>query len=249
MTDTPVPQIFSRERRAARAQRAMFRGQKTDSADWLNTEMESDCVERTEFMRLSPATAAIVGATSDELRNALLQKKAKVTLGATHDEEHPSGWTDQDLIISLNRLDTVNDLPGALLHYRHALRDGGVFIAQFLGAGSASTLRQILLEADGERPAARLHPQIDSRAATSLLDRAGFKRQVVDSRTLPVSYRSFDQMIADLRDQALTNVLSDQPPPFTKQMRARALGAFEALRDAEGRVHERFEILTLTCWR
>ena len=106
-----------------------------------------------------------------------------------------------------------------------------------------------MLAADGDRPAPRIHPQIDNRAATALLERAGFARQVVDSRNLKVSYRSFDRMIADLREQALTSVLQTKAPAVGKAGLARARDAFDALKDDEGRVTETFEILTLTGWR
>ena len=142
-----------------------------------------------------------------------------------------------------------NDLPGALLHARAALNDGGVFIATMLGAGSLPVLRGVLLAADAERPAARIHPQIDNRAATSLLERAGFARQVVDSSTVRASYRDLDRLVADLREQGLTNVLADAPPPLTRASWARANAAFDAMKDGEGRVTETFEILTLTGWR
>ena len=165
------------------------------------------------------------------------------------DEEKPIDGGPYDLIVSMAQLDTVNDLPGALLHARNALTDDGIFIAQMLGAGSLSMLRQILLEADGERPAARIHPQIDNRAATGLLQRALFSKQVVDQYPLNVSYKSFLKLISDLREQGLTNQLADPPPPLTRTGLARAVQAFDAAKDEGGRVTERFEILTLTGWR
>ncbi|HCC27433.1 MAG TPA: methyltransferase, partial [Erythrobacter sp.] len=78
----------------------------------------------------------------------------------------------------------VNDLPGALLHLRNALADDGLMIASFPGAGSLPHLRRAMLAAEPDRPAARMHPLIDNQAAAGLLQRALFKRQVVDSHTL-----------------------------------------------------------------
>ena len=104
------------------------------------------------------------------------------------------------------------------------------------------------MAADGERPAARIHPLIDNRAGSALLDRAGFARQVVDTVPLKVSYPSLDRLVADLREQALTNVLADPPPPITKAGLTRARQEFDRLRNDEGRVIETFEILTLTGW-
>jgi hypothetical protein len=142
----------------------------------------------------------------------------------------------------------VNDLPGALLHIRKALPPGGLFIACLTGAGTLPALRQILLGADGDRPAARIHPQIDIQAATHLMQRAGFARQVVDCHSLTVTYRTLDRLLGDLRAQGQTNVLADIPPPLTRSALARARQAFADMADVQGRVAERFEVLTLTGW-
>ena len=49
--------------------------------------------------------------------------------------------------------------------------------------------------------------------------------------------------------QGLGNVLASAAPPLTRTMRERARAAFLAAADADGRVSERFEILTLSGWR
>jgi len=227
MNGHSVPTIFSKARRSARHARAALLGRTPDAARWLLDEMAQDLQERIAFMQLDPQNH----------------------LSLERDEETPIPGGPYDLITSLARLDTVNDLPGALLHARAALSDGGIFIASMVGAGSLPMLRQIMFAADGERPSARVHPMVDNRAATALLERAGFARQVVDSATLKVSYRSLERLVADLREQGLTNVLADSPPPLTRSALDRARAAFDALKDEEGRVTETFEILTLTGWR
>ena len=249
MASTHVPLIFELRRRAARAGRAALLSARSKTASWLAEEIEQDLIERLSFMRSEPKRALIIGPISGILSGHLQGLGCTVTTLPHLDEEQPLPVTDCDLIVSLLRLDTVNDLPGALLHHRAALAEGGLFIASIMGAGSLSTLRQIMLSADGDRPAARIHPQIDNRAASALMQRANFARQVVDSHSLKVTYRSLDRLISDLREQALTNVLSDAPPPLTRATLARAKNAFEALKDGNGRVSESFELLTLTGWR
>ena len=162
------------------------------------------------------------------------------------DEERPYPRGGFDLVVSLGTLDTVNDLPGALIHIREALAPGGRAIAEFVGAGSVAHLRRAMLAADADRPAARLHPMVDIRAAAGLLQRAGWAEPVADGRTLKVAYRSLDRLLADLRDQGLGNVLASHAPPLGKAARERAREAFLDQADAEGRVVESFEILTLT---
>ncbi|WP_427968930.1 methyltransferase domain-containing protein [Altererythrobacter sp.] len=249
MNEQRVPRIFSVPRRANRLARSLTLARGKSPARWLFEEMEQDCIERLEFMRFEPARALLAGPASSALGSVLSDRGAEVSLIAQYDEEKPIVDAPFDLIVSLARLDTVNDLPGALLHTRMALNEGGLFIGQMVGAGSLPMLRQLMLAADAERPAARIHPQVDNRAATALLERAGFARQVVDSQSLNVSYRSLDRLVADLREQGLTNVLADPPPPLGKAGLARARDAFDALKDSEGRVNETFEILTLTGWR
>ena len=246
MNERRVPRIFSQRRRAERDRRSQRLGADPDAASWLLDEMRSDIAERIAFMKLEPDSSALIGQGFGGFAESL---GGAVSHFPSLDEEQPLPGGPYDFIGSIARLDTVNDLPGALLHARAALNDGGVFIATMLGAGSLPVLRGVLLAADAERPAARIHPQIDNRAATSLLERAAFARQVVDRSAVRASYRDLDRLVADLREQGLTNVLADAPPPLTRAAWARANAAFDAMKDQEGRVTETFEILTLTGWR
>jgi SAM-dependent methyltransferase len=168
---------------------------------------------------------------------------------APHADEAPLPRGGYGLIAALGTLDTVNDLPGALVHLRRALAPGGLLIAEFMGAGSLPRLRAAMLEADGDRPAARLHPMVDVRAGGQLLQRVGIDRPVVDSRGLDVRYSGLAPLLADLRAQGLGNVLAQSAPPLGKAARAEAERAFRAQADAAGRITEHFEILTLSGWR
>jgi hypothetical protein len=103
-----------------------------------------------------------------------------------------------------------------------------------------------MLAADAERPAARLHPMVDIRAAAALLQRAGWAEPVADSRALSVSYRSLDRLVADLRDQGLGNVLASAAPPLGKAALERARAAFLDGVGPDGRAVESFEIVTLS---
>lgn len=151
-----------------------------------------------------------------------------------------------DLITVVGQLDAVNDLPGALIHIRNALRPGGLAIASFIGGQSLLRLRAAMLAADGDRPAARIHPMVDARAAPQLLQRAGWKDPVVDTHVLTVRYSSLDRLVHDLRDQGINGALADRAPPLGKAALARARAAFLEQADADGKVSETFEIVTLT---
>lgn len=152
-----------------------------------------------------------------------------------------------DLVVSAGVLDGVSDLPGALMLARRVLRPDGLFLGAFCGAGTLATLRAVLREAERERPAARIHPQVDVRSAGDLLVRAGFALPVADVETLAVRYGDLGGLLRDLRGMAATNVLHDRTP-LTRDTLARAAEAFVARADPDGRTAERFEIVYLTGW-
>jgi SAM-dependent methyltransferase len=151
-----------------------------------------------------------------------------------------------DLVVSVGVLDTVNDLPGALTLIRRALRPDGLFLAAFTGGATLSTLRQTLFAAEADRPAARVHPQIDLRSSGDLLVRAGFALPVADSETLSVRYAGIDRLIGDLRGMGATGLL--EPVPFDRSRLAKTIGAFAGHADADGRTTETFEVIYLTGW-
>ena len=170
------------------------------------------------------------------------------TAGVQADEDRlPFADASFDLVVSAGVLDQVNDLPGALLLARRALKPDGLFLAAFAGAGSLPKLRAALRAAEPEPPAARLHPQIDVRSAGDLLVRAGFALPVADVETLDVGYPDLFRLLRDLRGMAATNVLRRRAP-LTRSTLAAAAEAFAAQADPDGRVRERFAIVFLTGW-
>ncbi len=168
--------------------------------------------------------------------------------GIQADEDQPR-FADGafDLVVSAGVLDSVNDLPGALALVRRALRPDGLFLAAFIGAGSLATLRAVLREAEGDRPAVHIHPQIDVRSAGDLLVRAGFALPVADVETLTARYAGLGRLLGDLRGMGVSNVLRDRRP-LRRDTLARAAQAFAGRADRDGRTAERFEIIYLTGW-
>ncbi|MES2055470.1 MAG: methyltransferase domain-containing protein [Pseudomonadota bacterium] len=248
------PDIFDRNLRRLRRDRAA-----PDYAahDFLRAAMLDGIAERLESVTrtfsevldlgcfdgsfVAPAGARIV--RSDP--GAVFANRAQ---GVQADEDQPS-FPDAsfDLIVAAGTLDTVSDLPGALALARRALRPDGLFMAAFTGGNSLSTLRAVLRDAEGERPAARIHPQVDVRSAGDLLMRAGFALPVADVETLTVRYRDIWSLFRDLRGMAATNLLPGTPP-LRRDTLARAAQAFAARGDGDGRTGERFDIVFLTGW-
>lgn len=243
------PTIFSPLRRAAARARLRRLQQGPDPARFVMDDIVEDVIERLAFLRHEPQRVLVIGEWTGVLAHALREQGAEVTEvepAEGFDEEQPLPFAGFDLIVSAATLDTVNDLPGALIHIRRALAPGGRAIASFPGVGSLPALRRIMLAADAERPAARIHPMVDARAGAELLQRAGWADPVTDSRPLQVAYRSLERLVGDLRAQGLGNVLASATPRLGKASLDRARAAFAAEADERGRVVETFEILTLS---
>ncbi|MXP25234.1 methyltransferase domain-containing protein [Altererythrobacter indicus] len=257
MANQSPPRIFSAKRRCAIRFRAHALQKQPDAARFLLDDRVEDVLERLAFLRHEPATALIIGDLTGKLASELIRRGCAVTSAdpaalpgvLALDEEQPYPVSGFDLIVSLGTLDTVNDLPGALIHIREALADNGLAIASFSGAGSLQSLRQIMLQGDGERPAARMHPMVDVRSAAQLLQRANWASPVVDTHSLSVRYRSLDTLVQDVRAQGLSSALASIAPMMSRDGLEHARKAFADSADAEGRVLETFEILTLSGWK
>ena len=213
-----------------------------DAPRYLLDDMVEDVLERLAFLCHSPARTLVVGDWTGALA-AALPGALSAEPAEGFDEEQPLRFAGFDLIASVGTLDTVNDLPGALVHLRNALAPGGLLIASLVGAGSLPALRAAMFAADGERPAPRLHPAIDVRSGAQLAQRAGFSDPVADGRSLTVRYSSLDRLVSDLRAQGLGNVLARPGPPLSR-------AAIDVAREVFGSANEEtFEIITLTGWK
>ena len=252
----PPPTIFSPRRRIVLRHRMRALQLRADAARFVIDDMVEDVLDRLAFLRHAPARALVVGDFTGALAHTLTAQGVAVTRAdpapqvgeMAIDEEQPLAFAQGfDLIVSLGTLDTVNDLPGALIHLRRALAPQGLAIVAMPGAGSLPILREVMLAADGDRPAPRIHPQVDVRAGGQLLQRAGFADPVVDSHSVNVSYRALDRLVGDLRAQGLSACLARGGAPLGKAGLARAHTVFADLAQ-NGRVTETFEILTLSGW-
>ncbi|WP_299309402.1 methyltransferase domain-containing protein [uncultured Croceicoccus sp.] len=256
MTDNAPPRIFAPSRRIAARQRMARLGQNGPVAQAIAREMAADAIDRIGFVRGDFGKALVIGDTTGNLSDDLAARGTQITradpapgLADMHlDEERPLPGGPYDLIVSLGLLDTVNDLPGALILMRRALHAGGLMIGSFLGAGSLPVLREAMVAADADRPAPRIHPQVDVRAAGQLMNRLGFESPVVDGWHFEVAFDSLDQLVGDLRAQAAGNVLRNAGPPLGKAALLRARDAFAEHADDSGKIRERFEIVTLSGW-
>jgi NADH dehydrogenase [ubiquinone] 1 alpha subcomplex assembly factor 5 len=127
-----------------------------------------------------------------DLSPAMAARAARFGPAVAADEERlPFAERRFDAVLSCLSLHWVNDLPGALIQARLALKPDGLFLAVMLGGGSLGELRRALLEAEIEAKGGaspRVSPFADLRDAAALLQRAGFAMPVADLDQLRVTY-------------------------------------------------------------
>jgi SAM-dependent methyltransferase len=249
---------FDRSLRRLRRDRAAAR---FAEADYLHRLGADELIERLDFVKRDFRRALDLGCGGGYLTKRLRERGLEVTpcdsggafaraaRGVQADEDRlPFADGAFDLVVSVGALDSVNDLPGALLLARRALRPDGLFLGALAGAGSLGRLKRAMLAADAVEGGAapRVHPQIDVRAAGDLLMRAGFALPVVDSQPVDVRFQSLMDLVRDLRAMGATNVLAERSRrPLGRPALAAAVADFDSPGD---KTAERFEILHLLGW-
>jgi NADH dehydrogenase [ubiquinone] 1 alpha subcomplex assembly factor 5 len=153
-----------------------------------------------------------------------------------------------DLIVASLSLHWVNDLPGALVQLRRALKPDGLFLASLPALGTLQPLREALGAAEAELRGGispRVSPFPELRDGASLLQRAGFALPVADRDRLQLHYRTPLALLHDLRAAGEGNATlarDGRIPP-------RALFPLALSRLAEGEVLPvALEMLVLTGW-
>jgi SAM-dependent methyltransferase len=234
-----VPEIF--DRHARRIQR----GRATSSGFFAET-LAADLFERLDMVRRDFTRAIVIGVTP-LLADGLKARSINYDVYTGEEDRLDVGDAQFDLILSSGMLDTVADLPGALILMRRALKPDGLLLANFAAAPSLTALRRAITQADGDKAIARLHPQVDVRSAGDLLMRAAFALPVADLETLDVAYSSLGSLLTDLRQGAATNVMAVRYA-VTRGWLAAVDAAFTAQAGEIGRTHETLSFITLTAW-
>lgn len=158
-----------------------------------------------------------------------------------------------DLVVSNLALHWVNDLPGALIQVRRALKADGLFLASLFGTDTLKELRAVLLEAEADVAGGagrRVSPFTDVRDAGALLSRAGFALPVVDADTITVTYADMFRLMADLRAMGETNAVRERRKHVSRRdVFTRAAELYAARHtDTRGRIVATFQIVTMTAW-
>ncbi len=187
----------------------------------------------------------------DLLRMAEVVERGTAVVGDL--EALPFAAESLDLAVSLLALHAVNDLPGALIQIKRALRPDGLFIACLLGGQSLTELRQSLLAAEVELTGGaspRVAPFADLRDLGGLLQRAGFALPVIDSESVTVRYGDIFGLLRDLRAMGWANALAERSrKPLRRGVLLRAAELYaERFADPDGRLRATFEIVWLSGW-
>ena len=182
---------------------------------------------------LSPAMAALNGG-----------------LAVAADEEFlPFAPASFDLVVASLSLHWVNDLPGALIQLRLALRPDGLLLASLPALGTLAELRRALTEAEAALTggaAPRVSPFVDLRDCAALLQRAGFALPVADVEEMRLLYADPFALLRDLRAAGETNALRERD----RRVPPRALfpAALAALPSKDGRVAVTLRLACMTGW-
>jgi SAM-dependent methyltransferase len=165
----------------------------------------------------------------------------------------PLAAASLDAVIALPSLHWADDLPGALVQIRRALKPDGLLLAALFAGDTLTELRAAFIDAElaeegGASP--RVSPFADLRDLGGLLQRAGFALPVVDSDTLTLTYGDALQLMRELRGMGETNAVAERRRGFTRRATLARAAALYAQRhgDAGGRIPATFQVAYLTAW-
>jgi len=203
-------------------------------------------------------TALQIG-TRNDFTGKLSGTKTLHQMDVTHapviaeEDALPFAGASLDMIISALNFHSVNDLPGALVQMRCALKPDGLLLAGMMGGESLHELRTSLMEAElsltgGVSP--RVAPFADKQDMGALLQRAGFALPVIDSDIVTVTYDNMFGLLKDLRLMGEGNAIAarDKRTPPRKLFMEAAKIYQEKFAEDDGRIRATFEIIFLLGW-
>lgn len=167
-------------------------------------------------------------------------------------ERLDAGAGGYDLAVSILSLHGMNDLPGALVQIRRALKPDGLFVAALFGGATLTEMRDAFAAGEIETLGGitpRVAPFADVRELGVLLQRAGFALPVADVERTTVRYRDFTTLASDLRLLGETNALAERLRKLSRATLRAALAHYAAKHsEADGKLRATFDIVYLTGW-
>jgi SAM-dependent methyltransferase len=263
-----LPHVFNRRLIARHRRRAIDAA--VEGLDFLVTIAAEDIAERLQSVSRSFETALVIGGPTDALARAVQQsgKVGRVIradlftpgLGtdpkphvAIDDERLPFAGESLDLVVSSLTLQWANDIPGALVQIRRALRPDGLFLANLIGGDTLTELREAFLAAESEITGGvtpRVAPFADVRDIGGLLQRAGFALPVADIDRLMLRYETPFHLMRELATMGAGNALTERARGLlSPRILERAATHYAAAHaDDDGRIRATIAILSMSGW-
>ena len=168
---------------------------------------------------------------------------------AVDGEALPFADASFDLIVAPMSLHWINDLPGALIQLRRALKPEGLLLASMPALGTLGSLRSALLEAEDQLTGAvspRVSPYPDLRDCAGLLQRAGFSLPVADLEEIELLYADPLALLHELRAAGESNAVQAR----SRRIPPRALFplALSQLPQRDGRCVALLRMAVMTGW-
>ena len=164
------------------------------------------------------------------------------------EEALPFGANSFDLAVANLSLHWVNDLPGALIQLRRALRPEGLLLASLPLLGTLDAVRLALTETEADLRGGvspRISPFPDLRDCAGLLQRAGFTLPVADVEDIDLLYANPLALLRDLQAAGERNAIGERSrsvPP--RNLFPAALMKLPVTEDGRFQVRLRLGIMT-----
>ncbi len=245
------PPIFDRALAVRRADRA-----RQSDASILTRSMADELVARLAFVNRRFEQACLIAPEPAAISAAL--KAGGQVLGV--EERMPAPGDDlalpparHDAVFSVLDLQSVNDVPGALIQMRRALKPDGLLLGCLFAGETLTELRQSWLAAEaavtgGVSP--RVAPMADVRDLGGLLQRAGLALPVADLDRMTLRYADPLALMREIRALGLSNALTDRTRrPVSRRLLGAAIEHYQRnFSDPDGRVRASVEVAWITGW-
>ena len=246
-----APPLFDRALGVARAAR-----KRGPEPNILTRTIAEELVERLAFVNRRFEHVLLIASEPEAIAERLKQggqvKEVETRCPSTQDD---LGLPEAryDAVFSILDLQTFNDVPGALIQMRRALKPDGLLLACLFAGDTLTELRQSWLAAEaavagGVSP--RVAPMIDVRELGGLLQRAGLALPVADLDRTMVRYADAVALIHEIRELGLSNNLVGRSKrPVSRRLMGAAINHYQQnFADPDGRVRATVEVAWITGW-
>jgi SAM-dependent methyltransferase len=248
---TGAPPLFDRALAARRASHT-----RQAAPDILTRSIASEAVSRLSLINRRFENACVIAAHPGHIAQELMsggQVKAVEARATSTSDDLGLPAEQFDAVFSMLDLHSVNDVPGALVQMRRALRPDGLLLGALFAGETLSELRRSWLVAEalilgGVSP--RVAPMADVRELGSLLQRAGLALPVADLDRTLVRYSDPLALMREIRSLGLSNILLGRDRRLvSRRLLAAVIDHYrQNFSDPDGRIRASVEIAWLTGW-